>query len=489
MTFKELRKIVSPQDNSHQKQETATLFANRMLNKPFWMWNIEEHKSADILTNGDCCFNHIIGLPKKNGEDKPFFDYEKILYDRFQQYKHIWIKKATGLGITEFMLRYMAWLCLRNNDLNGTQMCIVTGPRIDLAITLIDRMKKLFTDSGLVSFDSKETVIELNGVHIEAYPAHHLDAMRGLPDVSFILLDEADFFPPGEQQDARDVSERYIAKSNPWIVMVSTPNAPEGLFERIEREPEDTCLYKRLYFDYTYGLDRIYTREEIEKAKASPSFEREYNLKYLGLIGNVFHTKDIDAAIQRGKEYNPDSVVKMCGKSLGIDPAYGSSNFGIVGTQGVDQKIQVFYAEEFERPDYNEMLWLVAKLMQQYGYVRVYIDGANPSFIKSLKRMIGEDEHYEKYTKEQMERYVKYVYSMKVIPVNFATKHKEMLGHTKLLLERGHVAINPKFHKLVTSLSTAVDNEGSLDKQLTSYSDIFDAFRLSLQNYYFREER
>ena len=50
---------------------------------------------------------------------------------------------------------------------------------------------------------------------------------------------------------------------------------------------------------------------------------------------------------------------------------------------------------------------------------------------------------------------------MKVLPVNFATKHKEMLGHTKLLLERGYIAINPKFHKLVTSLSTAVDNEGS----------------------------
>jgi hypothetical protein len=312
--------------------------------------------------------------------------------------------------------------------------------------------------------------------------------MRGLPDVSFILLDEGDFFPPGEQQDARDVSERYIAKSNPWIVMVSTPNAPDGLFEKIERESEEICLYKRLYFDYTYGLDRIYTREEIEKVKTSPSFEREYNLKYLGLIGNVFHTKDIDAAIHRGKQYDPDLAIKMCGKSLGIDPAYGSSNFGIVGTQGVDQQIQVLYAEEFERPDYNEMLWLVVKLMQQYGYVRVYIDGANPSFIKSLKRMIGEDEHYEKYTKEQMERYAKNMYPMRVFPVNFATKHREMLGHTKLLLEKGYVAINPKFHKLVTALRTAVDNEGSLDKKVTSYSDIFDAFRLSLQNYFFREQ-
>jgi hypothetical protein len=58
--------------------------------------------------------------------------------------------------------------------------------------------------------------------------------------------------PPGQQQDARDVSERYIAKSNPWILMVSisTPNAPDGLFERIEKGSEETCLYKRLFLDY-----------------------------------------------------------------------------------------------------------------------------------------------------------------------------------------------------------------------------------------------
>lgn len=131
------------------------------------------------------------------------------------------------------------------------------------------------------------------------------------------------------------------------------------------------------------------------------------------------------------------SPLNSSGKSIGIDPAFGSSNFGIVGTQGVNQQIQVIFAEEFERPDFNEMLWLVAKLMQQYGYVRVYIDGANPSFIKSLKRMIGEDEHYENNTKDQMERYARNSYIMKVVPVNFSTKHREMLGHTKLLLERG----------------------------------------------------
>ena len=54
---------------------------------------------------------------------------------------------------------------------------------------------------------------------------------------------------------------------------------PAGLFERIEKESEDTCLYKRIFLDYTYGIGKIYTTEEIEKAKQSPSFECSYGNK------------------------------------------------------------------------------------------------------------------------------------------------------------------------------------------------------------------
>jgi hypothetical protein len=121
----------------------------------FWIWDIAEHKLEDVKTSGDYCFNHIIGLPQKDGIDKPLYDYEGIVFDALVTHngnanssnKYLWIKKATGLGVSEFMLRFMAWLCLKDNTLSSSQMCIVTGPRIDLAIALIDRMKKLFADS------------------------------------------------------------------------------------------------------------------------------------------------------------------------------------------------------------------------------------------------------------------------------------------------------------------------------------------------------
>jgi hypothetical protein len=65
-----------------------------------------------------------------------------------------------------------------------------------------------------------------------------------------------------------------------------------------------------------------------------------------------------------------------------------------------------------------------------------------------------------------------------------------MLGHCKMILESdgGKIAINPdRFDKLITSLRTAVDNDGVLDKEATSYNDIFDAFRLALKFYSFRD--
>ena len=302
----------------------------------------------------------------------PLFDYEQMPYNALQSNKHIWIKKATGLGITEFMLRYMAWLCLKDDLLRGSQMCIITGPREDLAIGLIDRMKGLFSCFEPVKIsDTKETVIELNGVHIEAYTPNHLDAARGLKDVSFIFLDKADFFRVGEQQNARDVSERYIAKSNPWTVMVSTPNAPVGLFEMIEKELESTFLYHRVFLDYTYGLDRIYTADEIQAAKQSPSFEREYNLKYLGLVGNVFHTKDIEAAISRSQTVESRSDLRSVytQKSVGLGPGFGSSAFGVYITELVDGVINVLHAEEYLRPDFNQMIETTVRLLVLPSFV------------------------------------------------------------------------------------------------------------------------
>jgi hypothetical protein len=38
------------------------------------------------------------------------------------------IMESAGLGVTEFFLMLMAWLCFRNDHYKNSQICIVTGP-------------------------------------------------------------------------------------------------------------------------------------------------------------------------------------------------------------------------------------------------------------------------------------------------------------------------------------------------------------------------
>jgi hypothetical protein len=75
--FKDLQKLVS---QSQQENTRKELF-QRLQGKPFWIWDNAEHKQGDIRTNSDCCFNHIIVYHRKNGMDKPLYDYEGIIFD------------------------------------------------------------------------------------------------------------------------------------------------------------------------------------------------------------------------------------------------------------------------------------------------------------------------------------------------------------------------------------------------------------------------
>jgi hypothetical protein len=404
---------------------------------------------------------------------------EDFMYS-FKQ-KHLWVKKATGIGCTEFMLRFMVWFCLRNDDYKNSQMVIVTGPNQLISIKLIKCMKGLLEPHG-ITFDSKETVIELNNCSIEAYPSNHIDAFRSLTNPKVILIDEADFFRRSEQEEVRHVAERYIAKSDPFIIMVSSPNAPNGLFDSIEHEPFETRIYKKVFLDYTYGLNKIYTQQEIDKAMKSPSFPREYELQYQGLIGNVFSTQSIENC--QKIEYNPDIIVLNCKVSIGIDPSFGSSKFGIVATRFVNDRIEVVIAEEHDRPDFTAMISRVWALRKQLGNISaIYCDAANPEIWQSLKKEFGEP-YSESYISEKLQYCRKHNVDpnnyMVVIPIAFSNHGAEMLQHTKSLVEDPEhlVLIDKRFDKLLTALRTAVANEYKLDKEQTSYNDILDAFRL-----------
>ena len=243
---------------------------------PFWINNRQEHKQTiqaleeEGFEKNLCCFNHCLGLPTKNGNPLPIFDYEQQIVDALENTDRVWIKKARGLGVTELIIRYIVWLCLRDNDLKGNIIFIMTGPRQNTAIEHVQRIERLFEPFGIYS-ETRMGITELNDVFIQTIPSKNIGAMRGYDRVPLIFLDEADFFPLGQQLEARAVTEGYIPKTNPKIIMVSTPNRPDGLFATMEREIDNG--YMKLFLDYTVGIGKIYDAQTIEQEKSKEYFE------------------------------------------------------------------------------------------------------------------------------------------------------------------------------------------------------------------------
>ncbi|MEM2141325.1 hypothetical protein [Nitrososphaera sp.] len=441
-----------------RKQPTKTADANASYwavfrGKPFYCqeyaakyYKITEEQ-AEKFQLSECCFTHIVGLPRKNGRLHPLYDYEGWIVKDEEKHRHRYILKATGLGITELKLRRYAWKSLSNNQFANGHGCIVTGPRIDLAIDIINRIKALFP----VPFPTKNTIVNLNGVKIEAFPSHHLDAMRGLNPV-FVYNDEADFFPPKEQENARALSERYIPKSNPEIDFVSTPNLPGGLCERLDKD--QSGIYHKRYLPYKVGVGKIYTRQEIAKAMKSPAFEREYNLRYGYGVGNIFPYKLVDACIEEYDLAIQDSAASV----LAVDPAFGSSDFAIVGMEQANGILYVKEASQYARPSPAAMLELVSEFAKRYE--TVLVDSAHPGLIRDLESR-----------------------GLSAQPVNFRTELSDMTIVASQAVKERKVRIHTAFTDLQYQLKAAVFNDrGHPDKRKLSF-DLGDAFMAAVHHF------
>ena len=383
-----------------------------------------------------------------------YYDYEEELTTILESNRKLWVKKATGLGITEWTIRWIAWNCLKDDVWKETQVdvtgVIITGANQDLTNKVIGRMKSLFRHE----FKTKESVVILNGCRIEAFPTNHLSPARGL-NPKIVMLDEADFFPTRYQDEARTVAERYIPKTNPHILLISTPNLPGGLFERMEDEIDNGYVMKQM--DYTIGLNKVFRPEDIATAKKSPSFEREYNLKY------GFGTGDIFEGIENIVEEYDLNVVGGRGGCYG-DPAFGSSNFGVLGGEIRDDLLYVTEANEFPRPSPSAMLDVIEDMAHRYND-NCKIDSAHPGFIRDLEER-----------------------GIPALPINFGLQIRDhesaniqslrskMTINASQMVKNGKVRIHPNHTKLFAQMRSAqFDKKGGIDKSELN-ADVLDCF-------------
>jgi hypothetical protein len=469
---------------------------------PFWLWDDEDHYNNKISGRSDCCFWHIISPPTKlddNGRkiSMPLLPYQKTIYQTLQTHRRIAILKSRGLGVSEFFLRWIAYCCLtdrfgnnyRHNNDSG-RVCIATGPRLETATDLMSRLKNLLayketTSTSPIFEKSNNTEVKINGITITAFPSCNSSSMRGFTNVHCILCDEFSWWPNFQATEIMGVLVGYQVKanSNPYIILISTPNKPNDTMQKELENPNS--MFHKLYFSYEFGLEGpfpIYSKKQIEIARKSREFPREFELQPIGESGSIFSQHSIERATRI--PYNPDAIVPAK-VSIGVDASYGSSNFGITATRLVSGIIQVIEAEEYERPSFNDMIDRIALLHNRYHASACYIDAANPEVIKELKRVVFHEEYRQDKVEETIKLAESYGYSptryMRCIPISFNKWGNQMLQHAKALMDEGLIAIDKqRFNKLLIGLRTATADEYKLDKQATSYDDIVDSFRLSL---------
>lgn len=88
MTIKDLQRIIQEHESSANDSAVMQDLMDELRDRPFYIWSKDKHKAASSSlaeSKGYCCFNHIIGLPKKDGKEFPLFDYENIVYKALTQ--------------------------------------------------------------------------------------------------------------------------------------------------------------------------------------------------------------------------------------------------------------------------------------------------------------------------------------------------------------------------------------------------------------------
>jgi len=435
-----------------------------------------------------CCFNHLVGLPRKDSKDgtqeHPIYDYEMEIFDAIETKQHLWCKKSRGIGFTTFMLRYLAWKCLVDDNLKDKNIFIITGTKVEFANELKVKLERIFEDKfPRIQFQSKYTELWLNKTRIKIFPTKSLKSMRGYTDVAYIFVDEADYFEPKEQEEIGAVIKAYEEKSNCKIIMVSTPHRPDGLFSKIEQGEAFRNFFHKLELLYWKGLDKIYDREFInDKKKNDPDFDREYGGKYLGRIGNIFSQPIIDLSTYKGDllmDRNPNlqpNVYKS--HYVGVDYGGGSSKTVavVIEHDTENNMIHVLHDQEYDRSQTpSEIADDLFDLYMHLGYNTMFLcDGSRPDAINELKIRFNESTSWKK--AEDISATEAIVY-----PINFRQHHKTMLEWCHMLVANGQIALPRKFDKLVIALRTAWGREWDLDKEETVNDDHLDALRLALK--------
>ena len=146
------------------------------------------------------------------------------------------------------LLRYLVWKILVNNDLEYKNIFIVSGTHVRHANDVKVKMEALFQQKfPFLKLESRFTDLWIKNTNIKIFPSRNVKDLRGYMDVSYLFIDEADYFEPSVNSELLHAITRYEEKSDCTTIMTSTPNRPGGLFETIQKDPNSK--YEKIILD------------------------------------------------------------------------------------------------------------------------------------------------------------------------------------------------------------------------------------------------
>ena len=433
----------------------------------FWCYNpLSEHE--------DCCWWHYIfypnGGPERDGVFHPVYEYEQEILEHLEKGRFdaalrlICVYKATGLGITEFFLLFILWkVCTDDFFQKNEDVVIFTGPNIELSKKLIERMKR-FADNRVEYVDHGMYKIQVGKANIQAYPSNNIDAVRGIPRVSLIFGDESAFFTGlKDDKQIRVVAERYVGKSNAYIIWVSTAGDDgSGFFFDIKEEV--VSQYKRFHFYEEAGLKKdsitgtsIFSDEFIDEARKLPSHPQEYLGVWGANVGDIYSTEAIklvcsdDFQVDYEKAYS--DRIGFC------DPGFGTSKFGIVISEMRNSIPFIVYSKSYKRESATSMVHEIGRLADLFACKKWGCDKANPEIIKDMRETLF----------------------LNVTGVSNKEIGKKMTLNASTKVQKGKVRIHPRFVNLKNQLmSIKYGTNGQPKKTDANPFDEGDAFQGNL---------
>lgn len=413
-----------------------------------------------IHDGASCCWRHWVGLPVREGVRHPYYKFQEQWIDEFFKYDYFWMEKPPKVGATEIYLHLFMHQAVVNPAWNNGQVAIVVGTSgMNESENMISRCKSALKGLPLDEGYNTRKEFTINSVKFRAFPADNIDAARSQPNMRAFLIDEGGFFRQIDQSQVRSAGEHYIMGAKVKLVWVSTAGAvPQGAFYDIGLEPDvsQKGVYRKYIVDYEQALiphpesnTTLYFLEDLEKAKSLPTWGRNFLHIWGAGTGDVF---DIEA-LKKCSAESYDVKITDGYSLLSVDPAFGSSNSGILGCVRIKGIVYITEAYEIEHPTDMGLALHVYDKAKQYN--RTVVDGHWSGVIRGLEER-----------------------RINVTGIDYSTHLLNMIQRSDEKVREMKVKIHPKFTKLLEQLRSAQkekNGSGKVNKKIMNF-DLGDAF-------------